>query len=76
MFWLHGAFFFDAGLLQRLPGATNGDEGGGDPTDSMGISMGIPMGWLRIPVTRPARWCPSSLAKLVYKSHNYGLWQI
>ena len=24
MFWLHGAFFFDAGLLQRLPGATNG----------------------------------------------------
>ena len=21
-------------------------------------------------------WCPSSLAKLVYKSHNYGLWQI
>ena len=22
------------------------------------------------------RWCPSSLAKLVYKSHNYGLWQI
>ena len=31
MFWLHGAFFFDAGLLQRLPGATNGDEGGGDP---------------------------------------------
>ena len=24
----------------------------------------------------PTRWCPSSLAKLVYKSHNYGLWQI
>ena len=22
------------------------------------------------------RWCPSSLAKLVYNSHNYGLWQI
>ena len=22
------------------------------------------------------KWCPSSLAKLVYKSHNYGLWQI
>ena len=24
----------------------------------------------------PTRWCPSSLAKLVYNSHNYGLWQI
>ena len=41
MFWLHGAFFFDAGLLQRLPGATNGDEGGGAQ-----FSIGIPMGFV------------------------------
>ena len=36
--------------------------------------MGVVPASRHVCCSHHTRWCPSSLAKLVYNSHNYGLW--